>query len=405
MRVALLSIVRPSDCGSGGYRGFIEFAGRSVARRQLDLALALGCERIVFVTDYLHQPLLALQHICETAGARFNTVSGARAFSGLIKANDELLVLADSLVPLSDKARQRLDKGPCVLTLPCEEGIAAGFERIDLNSAWAGALFMPGHAVERLSDLPSDCDVPASLLRIALQVRVPEVSLGSNVLSDGDWLLLSSPAQAEKLEATWLRRHVPTSTGRAPGHAIAGWFLSTFAVSLARRSKAGVQMLWLAFALMLFAAGVGGWVWLPLGLVFIGLAYLALKVASGLAAVEAATGSGQPASSRWEMAETWLLDFVLSGLLAAGIFIPESGWAEAGLSALVLPAALRVLAGLAPAEWRSLAEDRFTFSVILSAVAFGSILALAVHVLTLCALVAGLYFLARISQKQEITRL
>ena len=105
------------------------------------------------------------------------------------------------------------------------------------------------------------------------------------------------------------------------------------------------------------------------------------------------------------MAETWLLDFVLSGLLAAGIFIPESGWAEAGLSALVLAAALRVLAGLAPAEWRGLAEDRFTFSVILSAAAFGSILALAVHVLTLCALAAGLYFLARISQKQEITRL
>lgn len=404
MRVALLSIVKTSDCGSGGYRGFIEFAGRSVVRRQLDLALVLGCERVVVVTDYLHQPLLALQHACEAAGARFNTVSSARALSGLIKANDELLVLADSLLPMSDMARERLEKGPCVLTLPCEEGIAAGFERIDLNSAWAGALLMPGGGVEKLVDLPADCDVAASLLRVALQARVREVALTANALADGDWSLVSSPAQAEKLEAVWLRRHVPADAGAAPGHAIATWLLATFAVPLARRSRAGVQLRLLSVLLLLFAIGIGLWVWLPLGFLLIGFSYLAQWVAQGVAAVEAATGSNDRSIASRAGIAGWLLDIVLAGLVAAGTVSTQSGWPVMSLSAFVLPLSLRVLAGVAPLKWGGLAKDRFSAAILLAVAAFGGVLHYALVLLCLAVLGASLYFMGKSPQKSEITR-
>lgn len=404
MRVALLSIVKTSDCGSGGYRGFIEFAGRSVARRQLDLALALGCERVVVVTDYLHQPLLALQHACEAAGARFNTVSSARALSGLIKASDELLVLADSLLPMSDAARERLEKGPCVLTLPCEEGIAAGFERIDLNNAWAGALLMPGSGVEKLIDLPADCDVAASLLRIALQARVREVALSASVLADGDWSLLTSPTQAETLEAVWLRRHVPADASAAPGHAIATWLLTTFAVPLARRSRAGVQLRLLSILLLLFGIGVGLWVWLPLGFLLIGFSYLSQWVANGVGAVEAATGSTDRGISSRAAIAGWLLDLVLAGMVAAGTANPPSGWPVVAFSALILPLSLRVLAGVAPLKWAGLAQDRFLAAIFLAAAAFGGALDYALALLCLASLGASLYFMGRSPQKTEITR-
>ena len=63
--------------------------------------------------------------------------------------------------------RSLLDEAPGVLVLPVEAGVAAGFERIDINHAWAGALRMPGRIVAGLGDLPADWNPVAALLRLA----------------------------------------------------------------------------------------------------------------------------------------------------------------------------------------------------------------------------------------------
>ncbi len=72
--------------------------GRSLAERQLDLVLSLGCERIVCLSQGFDRGLVALQHRAEAAGAKFNLIAGPRPLAGLVNAADELLVVGEGLL-------------------------------------------------------------------------------------------------------------------------------------------------------------------------------------------------------------------------------------------------------------------------------------------------------------------
>lgn len=392
MRVALLSIIQPSDCAGGGYRGFIEFAGRSIARRQLDLALSLGCERIICMADYLHQPMLALQHHCEASGARFHTVSGPRALMGLIKATDELVVIADGLLPLAPDVRGFLEKGNCVLVFPAETGIPAGFERVDLNSAWAGALSMPGRLVERLGELPADCDTVAALLRIALQGRVPEVALPDALLAEGRWSVVTSPAQAAAVEPVWLRRHFRIDGGLSPGGHAAAWLLGLFGAALSRRGDGGRLTLVSAFALALLGAVMGFTLWVPAGLILVGLSCLAADVSLALSRLESATSGVEPRTGALARARPWLVDLILASLIAKGVWSPLLGWPSAVFTGAVLMGILRLVASFLADRWQLLVADRLGLAMVLAVAALAGVLLTATQVLALIVLASGIAF-------------
>lgn len=392
MRVALLSIIQPSDCAGGGYRAFIDFAGRSIARRQLDLALALGCERIVCVADYLHQPMLALQHHCEAAGARFHTISGARALMSLVKSTDELLVLADGLLPLATDGRESLANGNCVLVFPSETGIPAGFERVDLNSAWAGALVMPGRLVERLGELPTDCDAVAALLRIALQARVPEVALPDVLLSDSRWTIVTSPAQAGAVEPVWLRRHFRMDGGLSLGSHAAARILALFGIALSRRGDGGRLAMLTAVLLALLGVAIGFSLWIPAGLVLVGLSCLAAEVAAALYRLDAATSGSEPRTGVFQRIRPWLIDVILAALVAKGVETPLIGWIDVIFAGVALVGIIRLVGTLLPERWKALADDRFALAIMLAMAGLFDVLLVTAQVLTLIVLASGIAF-------------
>ena len=163
MRAALISMTgQPSGA----------LAGKTLARRQLDFALAAGCESVIALGDGASAQAIALRHATEAAGARFQAIRDSHGVLGVVRAADELLALAPGLLPEAGGALAALDKGAALLVLPAGPGVAAGFERIDLERAWAGAVVVSGAQVERLSALPADSAPASALMRIALQARV-----------------------------------------------------------------------------------------------------------------------------------------------------------------------------------------------------------------------------------------
>ena len=88
MRIALISTQASADDAPDVALGALALGGRSIAERQLDFALALGCERIVCIADGPDPRVLALQHRAEAAGAQFNLIAGARWLVTLVHAND-----------------------------------------------------------------------------------------------------------------------------------------------------------------------------------------------------------------------------------------------------------------------------------------------------------------------------
>ena len=244
MRVAILSAIHPGGEGSGAAtRGLLTVAGRSVAALQLDLALRLGCERIVCLAEGLDEGVLPLLHRAEQGGATFHALSSARSLSGLVRAQDELFLFAEGVVPDPLVVGELLGERSGIVALPAEPGIEAGFERIDRDHAWAGVARLPGSAVERLVEMPFEVDAVPALLRVGLQTGTRIVPLTPSLVSDRRWALLRDEQQARAFEAAWLNQRVTLSSFAAPVHALADRAAMVLAPGvLAQRGKAALPI-------------------------------------------------------------------------------------------------------------------------------------------------------------------
>ena len=182
MRIGLIAV---GDTGDAAEAGLL--AGRSLARHQLDFALAQGCEKIILLGYGASKEAIALRHAAEAGGAQCQVARSIRDLPAAVRGDDRLLVLAHGLLPDSPVAFDQLEQGYGVLVLPAEAGWSAGFERLDLAAAWGGAMALPGRLVAGLDELPEDADPIAALLRLARQGGVPERALAESELVEGRW--------------------------------------------------------------------------------------------------------------------------------------------------------------------------------------------------------------------------
>jgi hypothetical protein len=135
--VALISIAgQPREAGRDAP---FAVAGKTLAQRQLDFVLAAGSERVIALGDGASAEAIALRHAAEGAGARFDVhPRTATACSARVGASDELLVARAGVLARVPRRSGNARKGQQGAGAACGAGVAAGFERIDLERAWAG---------------------------------------------------------------------------------------------------------------------------------------------------------------------------------------------------------------------------------------------------------------------------
>lgn len=286
MRVALLSITDAVSGEPQGLRGYLTVGGRSLARHQLGLALALGCTRVVVVTEALTGEVIALQHASENAGARFHVITSAHALLPLVNADDDLIVLGDGLVALPEMALAQLDAATGVLALPVEAGMAAGFERIDINHAYAGAMRLPGRLVAGLGDLPPEWNAAAALLRLAVQGRMPLRALPQAVLDDGRWIVVRSEAEAHAFEPVWLRLHTQSAHVRSPGEWIVERTVHLAGPALLHAGTRPWVVALGGVVALLLGLGSGWFGWRTPGFALLALAWVLARVAALMTRIE-----------------------------------------------------------------------------------------------------------------------
>ncbi len=229
MRIGLIAALRHSE--DAGLRAALPLAGRSVLAWQAALLQSLDVERVLCLTDSVtaSDELLQLQHALEIGGIAFHALKGFTAIPALVRAEDDLVILADGLLP--DPAVVRAVLGAegalmrAVATIPADHPLATAhpedFERIDAAHCWAGVLAMRGAPVQQLADMPADADAISLLLRLALQAGTPVRDLAARELLPESWLLAVSAAALAKHETDLVARAAPPADWRAPGMALA----------------------------------------------------------------------------------------------------------------------------------------------------------------------------------------
>ena len=344
MRVALIFATEQAG-HTGASRAMLRVGGVALARHQLGLALALGCERVICVAPVVDADLVGLQHVTEAGGARFHVVTGVRGVVSLVSAADDVIALADGLLAWPDFALKLLGAGPAILVQPIEAGLAAGFERIDINHASAGAMRLPGQMVERLAEMPADCDVFSSLLRAALQARLPQRMLPAEIYESGRWSLVRDEAEAHVVEQAWIRLHslragVVTPTGVIARHAV-----RRFGPAMLHAGSNGAVLAIVAFVLALLGL-VGGRFDLPaIGFLACAAAWVLFVTSAMLERIQRDSLHLRPRTIDREAAFGWVMDAILATLAALTIMpVPGMLW----LARLFAPVMLLGLARLMP---------------------------------------------------------
>ena len=416
LRVALLSLLeRAQDTGGADRAGVSQFqshpaqlprpeprgtllvVGRPVIQHQVALALSLGCTRIVIVAEEPQAELTTSRAAAEAGGAQFHVVSSARSLIALIAPEDDLIVLGDGLLALPEEALDRLEEGPGVLALPVETGLPAGFERIDINNAAAGAMRIPGRIVAGLGDLPGDWNAQAALLRLAMQAGVRTVHLPSELVANGRWTIVRSESEALAIEPRWLRLHTAVSHDRSPGEALAA-FLVHWLGPAALHAGMRPRILTLGAVVLALLALGSGWMGLVSGaFVLVAWAALVRQTALVLAKVDDST----PPSAKTLRGN----DAVFAGLTDALIvalavwrselpLVPGLSWFLPLFAPLMLTGLLRLLPRLArpAARWPHWAADRALVGAVLAAISLvapfdATIMALALLLLAMALMV------------------
>jgi hypothetical protein len=335
-------------------------AGKSLARRQLDFALAAGCERVIVLGNGASPDAIALRHAAEARGARFQCIGDTHGLLGAVPAGDELLVLAPGLLPEDAGALESLERGSAVLVLPAGPGVAAGFERIDLERAWGGALVLSGRLVERLSDLPADSEATAALLRIALQARVAEKRLPEQALVEGSWAILRSGEDSLQRQQAWLKRNLASCDRIGAARLVARFGLSRLAIPLLALPRA-LTGLWSGIALALGGAvALAALGWPAPGFVLVALGAVLAEFVVGLVHLRDAP-FGVPGRDRLRVLVPCLVDAALIGCAALAI---EGDWMHRLFPPLALLGALHASR---PGQWPSFAAvlgDRAALALV-----------------------------------------
>lgn len=359
-------MLEPSSAGSSAARAFLRIGGLTVARQQVALALQLECERIICIAPGMSADLNELQQQIEAGGAQFQMIRQARALVGLVSTVDEVVVLADGLFASTSAAVALLEEGQAVLVQPIEQGLAAGFERIDLNHAFGGAMRLPGRLVERLAELPADCDANSALLRIALQAGVRQKPIPQPDQARLFWKLVRNEDEAHALEPLWIRQRTRGEGVLSFSGGLALLAVRSFGPALLHAGSGARFLVTAAAVLALLALGAGWFGVASLGLGLIALGWITREAAAMIARIESELDlprKGFDAKALYG----GLLDVMIILLAVWGSrVVPGQSWLERLFPAFMLVALLRIMPRLLPERWSGWFQDRGFLALLLA---------------------------------------
>ena len=195
-------------------------AGRSVLEWQAGLAREIGCERIICISETPSGAVIDLQRKIEAEGAEFHKVRSSIQLAALLRADDELVIVLDGLVPDANAARDLTQEGKGkpltkgVWTISAQhvlvEQFPEDFERIDAERCWAGLSVMRAAPAQKLAEMPHDCDAVSLLLRLALQAHTPTRDLPSDRLGSWGWILAASGDVLDEREKSLVVQLAPS---------------------------------------------------------------------------------------------------------------------------------------------------------------------------------------------------
>lgn len=213
--IALLSVACDSGSGQDPSMSAVrqDLAGGSLIEYQITTLARAGIHRFLIAVENIDGVLIGLAERCRARKLTVDFVRTGLDIQRYIDVNDRIWVQSGLLYV-------QLGLVETLLKLP-ENFIATidgrdenrAFERIDINTRWAGVSVVGSDVIAMLRDLPDDWSIISSLLRQALLAKVPFRPLSQQHVNNGTLTILTGAQDFSELNHQILRRRVASRSG------------------------------------------------------------------------------------------------------------------------------------------------------------------------------------------------
>lgn len=234
--------------------------GKTLLEHQVSALRQAGIKRFFVEVDNVPGALIALADNIRQTGCSVDFVRSAQDLQALVGEGEHVLVLAEGVFIAP----------PLILSFAAEPGLFIAtvdgrdendaFERMDLNTRWAGLALVDNRTIKALGVLPDGWSMASSLLRQAMRDRVAQHMLKQHHLQSGDIRKITAGDSSDELT----RQILSTRMEREPGFIESRIFapLSQMLASRIWKYRSGNNMLeggMLLFGVATVALAITGW--------------------------------------------------------------------------------------------------------------------------------------------------
>ena len=213
--IALLSVACDNSSGQGAAAGTgrSDLAGVSLIEYQITTLARAGIQRFLIEVENIDGVLIALADRC---ASRKLTVDFVRTGGDILRdvnADDRVWVQSGQLYVQLGLVETLLKSAENFIATIDGRDENRAFERIDINTRWAGVSVVGYESIAMLRDLPEDWSIISSLLRQALLAKVPFRPLSQQHVHNGTLTVLTGAQDFSELNRQILRRRVASRAG------------------------------------------------------------------------------------------------------------------------------------------------------------------------------------------------
>jgi hypothetical protein len=259
--VALLSVTGGdvSAARTPNDKANTELAGGSLVEYQIKTLCCVGIKRFLVEVENVDGAMLALADRFRQQNVFVDFVRTGADIQHYLKLDDRIWVQSGQLYVQPDFV-ETLSKSTdnFVATVDGRDENSL-FERIDLNTRWAGISIVGASTIAMLKDLPEDWSIISSLLRQAILANVPLRLLSQQHVNNGTLNIVQGPQDFVQLNKQILRRRVLSQPGVVEARVLGP--VSAKLIPIIWQSPIALNLVKLAgpiFALGAVALGVSG---------------------------------------------------------------------------------------------------------------------------------------------------
>ena len=213
--IALLSIACDSGADSAMYSGISrpDLAGGSLIEYQIATLARVGISKFLIEVEIVDGSLIALADRCRSKNQTVDFVRSGADIQRYMDSNDRIWVQSGLLYIQLGLVETLLKTTENFIATVDGRNENVAFERIDINTRWAGVSVVGPETIAMLRDLPQDWSIISSLLRQALLAKIPFRPLSQQHVNNGTLTVLTGAQDFTELNRQILRRRVASRAG------------------------------------------------------------------------------------------------------------------------------------------------------------------------------------------------